>query len=73
MFTKKQLDLLLTVQYQDDWHVNYFSTVLKDWDSEIDSRERNALLQYVSSLSPEQVWNLQMALNHLNLLPSLKA
>lgn len=71
MFTKSQLDFLLAAQYQDDWHVSYFLTVLKDRNStEIDSRERETLIEYVGALSPEQIWNLQMALNHLNLLPS---
>lgn len=69
MFTKQQLRFLISAQSGDDWHPSYFLTVLKDCKEKINEDERKAVLQYVESLNSEQIWNLQMALNHLNLLP----
>lgn len=75
MFTKNQLNFLIRVQAADDWHCSCFVEVVKDYHSNpvhnvvtIPQTEYEGLMVILAKASLEDIFNLQMALNCLNLL-----
>lgn len=79
MFTQKQFEYMARCQWLDDWHVSYFTTIVrKCHESDVDKfttsmrleqAEFDELMAILSRASQEDIFNLQCALNSLNLLP----
>lgn len=64
MFSEKQLQLLLDAQSGDDWTLEYFKErifIMRE-RSGISTTEFDDLINWVQSLSLEQVYTLQIAL-----------
>ena len=64
MFTKEQLNLLIEIQREDDWHPNYFFHLVKQKND----HELTALL---FSYTFDQIKDLQLALDLLGNLPQI--
>lgn len=64
MFSEKQLQLLLDAQSGDDWTLEYFKEriFIMRKGSGISTTEFDDLINWVQSLSLEQVYTLQIAL-----------
>lgn len=79
MFSARQMTYLAYCQWQDDWHVSYFVTVVKEYhtspindlvkSARLEQAEFDDLLAILSRADQEDIFNLQCALNSLNLLP----
>lgn len=74
MLTKQQLQVLIEAQSGDDWTPEYFVERLPEIaeQSDISGAEFDNLMIWISSLSREQVYTLQMALIGLLDLPAYK-
>lgn len=72
LFTESQLDLLIEVQEQNDWHRDYFLDALRTQapvaQTNISQDEFSALMTKLSPLSPEKIADLQLALDLLGTL-----
>ena len=78
MFTKNQLNFLVRVQAEDDWHCSYFIEALKEYHANpvdnwlgvvtIPQSEYDELMIILAKASLEDIFNLQMGLNCFNLL-----
>jgi hypothetical protein len=71
-FTQDQLEFLLLVQSQDDWHCEAFVEVVQSQrdknflpDKKLDETEFKELMEILGKLSPSKICDLQMALNCL--------
>ncbi|MGI2907684.1 hypothetical protein [Tolypothrix sp. VBCCA 56010] len=74
MFSKQQLQVLLDAESGDDWTIEYFLERLPEIaeQSDISGAEFDNLMIWISSLSREEVYTLQMALIGLLDLPAYK-
>lgn len=76
MFTQKQFEYLARCQWQDDWHVSYFVTVVKNYHAKppnefvkatrLDQVEFDELMAILLRADEEDIWHLQHALNELS-------
>lgn len=79
MFTARQMTYLCHVQWQDDWHCSYFVTVVREYhtspindfvkEARLEQAEFDELMAILARADQEDIFNLQCALNSLNLLP----
>lgn len=79
MFTQKQFEFMCRCQWLDDWHASYFTTIVRQChESEVDEfttsvrleqAEFDELMAILSRADQEDIFQLQCALNSLNLLP----
>jgi hypothetical protein len=71
-FTQDQLEFLLLVQSQDDWHCEAFVGVVqsqRDMSSKkLDETEFEEMMEKLEAFSQEKICNLQTALNYLGSL-----
>lgn len=74
MFSKQQLNVLIDAESGDDWTPEYFVERLPEIaeQSDISGAEFDNLMTWISSLSREQVYTLQVALMGLADLPTYK-
>jgi hypothetical protein len=73
MFTALQLQYLAEVQALDDWHCTYFPiAATKFWGTNsvpsIPHNEYREMQKILACATAEDLWHLQRALDHLNLL-----
>jgi hypothetical protein len=72
-FTQDQLEFLLLVQSQDDWHCEAFVEVVDEYHKDenllpgkkLDKTEFKEMMEILEKFSREKVSDLQMALNCL--------
>lgn len=79
MFTQQQLEFMCRVQYADDWHCSAFVSVLRQYhenpvdafisEAQLPQTEFDELMLILSRADQEDIFQLQFALNALNLLP----
>ncbi|MBE9038858.1 hypothetical protein [aff. Roholtiella sp. LEGE 12411] len=74
-FTQNQLEFLLFVQSQDDWHCEAFVKVVQSQrnenfmpDKKLDEAEFEEMMEKLEAFSKEKICNLQTALNYLQSL-----
>jgi hypothetical protein len=71
-FTQDQLEFLLLVQSQDDWHCEAFVEVAqsqRDMSSKkLDENEFKEMVEKLEAFSPSKICDLQTALNYLGSL-----
>ncbi|MBD2770663.1 hypothetical protein [Iningainema tapete] len=65
MFTQEQLNFLIQTQ-SDDWTPTYFQALVQESSSD------ENLVNYITTLSLDQVVDLQLALDLLGSLPSFE-
>lgn len=75
MFTKNQFTYLARVQWLDDWHASYFTTIVRQChESDVDEfatsvrleqAEFDEMMTILSHADQEDIWHLQAALNEL--------
>jgi len=73
MFTSLQLQYLCAVQALEDWTPDYFPIAVGEfWNTDftpsLEHIEYRKLQQVLARATNEDLWNLQRALDHLNLL-----
>ncbi|KAB8313965.1 hypothetical protein SD81_040255 [Tolypothrix campylonemoides VB511288] len=64
MFTKEQLNLLIEIQQEDDWHPSYFFQLVKE-------RNDHELTFLLFTYTFQQIKDLQLALDLLGNLPQI--
>ncbi|NMG20712.1 hypothetical protein [Brasilonema bromeliae] len=79
MFSKAQFEFLTAVQLVDDWHCSCFVDVLRQYHENdlnryatsvrLKQEEFDELMTILSRADDEDIFQLQFALNALNLLP----
>lgn len=74
MFTKQQLNVLIHAESGDDWTPEYFVERLPEVaeQSNISGAEFDNLMNWISSLSREQIYTLQIVLMGLLDLPAYR-
>ena len=68
---EKQLEFLIIVDMQDDWHPAAFLDIVAENHSKnkaIEERDFDSLMEKLGKLSTEKIAELQVALNILGLL-----
>ncbi|MBW4628807.1 MAG: hypothetical protein KME49_25660 [Brasilonema octagenarum HA4186-MV1] len=81
MFTQKQFEFMCRAQYADDWHCSCFVDVLREYhelpeheayvnETRLEQTEFDELMAILLRADQQDIFELQMALNCLNLLPS---
>lgn len=73
-FNKNQLDFMMSIQAEDDWHPRYFLELIKERNGpaeeyQLSSCEYSALISTLKTYTLDQVRDLQLALDLLGGLP----
>jgi hypothetical protein len=74
MFSKQQLNLLIQAESGDDWTPEYFVERINEIapQSGISGAEFDNLINWISGLSREEIYTLQVALMNLADLPEYR-
>jgi hypothetical protein len=71
-FTQNQLEFLILVQSQDDWHCEAFVKVVQSQrdmpGKKLDETEFEEMMEILEKFSRKKVFDLQIALNYLQFL-----